>query len=111
MDPLFDSALLLGEGQAYLGAVLVLNAEEWVHIAEKNKLDPFDKENLNNKAVTNHINHHLRKVLHDFPAYAKIRKVILSLDPWTIDNGILTPTLKRVKIMELFKDKIEQLYS
>ena len=113
MDPLFENALLLGEGQAYLGAVLLLNAEEWVHIAEKNKLDPFDKDNLNDKAVNNYIIHHLRKVLHDFPAYAKIRKVILTLDPWTIESGLLTPTLKvkRVKVIELFKDKIDQLYS
>ena len=113
MDPLFENSLLLGEGQAYLGAVLVLNAEQWVHVAEKNKLDPFDKENLNNKAVTNYIIHHLRQVLHEFPAYAKIRKVVLTLDPWTIENGVLTPTLKvkRVKVMDLFKDQITQIYS
>ncbi len=113
MDPVYENALLLGEGEAYLGAVLVLNSEEWVRIAEKNKLDPFDKENLNNKAVNNQIIHHLRTVLHDFPAYAKIRKIILSLEPWTIENGILTPTLKvkRVKVLEQFKDEIKQIYS
>ncbi|MCU7836709.1 MAG: AMP-dependent synthetase/ligase [gamma proteobacterium symbiont of Taylorina sp.] len=113
MDPLFENTLLLGEGEAYLGAVLVLNSEEWVHIAQNNKLDPFNKENLTNKTIINHIVHHLRKVLHDFPAYAKIRKVILTLEPWTIENGLLTPTLKvkRVKVMELFKDQIKHLYS
>ncbi|MCU7832011.1 MAG: AMP-dependent synthetase/ligase [gamma proteobacterium symbiont of Lucinoma myriamae] len=112
IDPKYDQALLLGEGQAYLSAILVLNSEEWVHIAEQNKLDPFDKDNLQNKAVNSQIVRHLRDVLHDFPGYAKIRKVILTLDPWTVDNDILTPTLKvkRPKVFDLFKKEISDIY-
>jgi len=111
-DPKFDHALLLGEGQAYLSIILVLHSDEWVHIAEQNKLDPFDKNNLHNKAVKSQIVRHLRGLLHDFPAYAKIRKVILTLDPWTVDNDILTPTLKvkRPKVLVLFKEEIDELY-
>ncbi len=113
IEPFYEQALLLGEGQAYLGAVLVLNPEEWVRIAEQNKLDPFDKNNLQNKAVHNQIVRHLRTVLHDFPGYAKIRKVILTLDPWTVENDILTPTLKvkRPKVLKLFEKEIKALYS
>lgn len=113
MDPLFEQALLLGEGQAYLGAVLELNSEEWVKIAEQNKLDPFDKGNLQNKTIHSQIVRHLRTVLHDFPGYAKIRKVILTLDPWTVESGILTPTLKvkRPKVLQLFEKEIKAIYS
>ncbi|MCW8929947.1 MAG: AMP-dependent synthetase/ligase [Gammaproteobacteria bacterium] len=113
IDPLYEHALLLGEGEAYLSAVLVLNSEEWVHIAQQNKLDPFDKENLHNKTINNQIVRHLRTVLHDFPGYAKIRKVILTLDPWTVENGILTPTLKvkRPVVLEQFKKEIKNIYS
>lgn len=112
MDPLFENALLLGEGEAYLGAIIVLNSEEWVLIAQQNKLDPFDKENLQSKAVHNQIVRHLRTVLHDFPGYAKIRKVVLTVDPWTVENNILTPTLKvkRPKVLELFKKEIKEIY-
>lgn len=112
MDPLFDQSLLLGEGEAYLSAILVLNSEEWVHIAHKNNLDPFDKSNINNKNVQNQVVRHLKGVLHDFPGYAKIRKVILTLDAWSVANGILTPTLKvkRPKVMEMFKKEIKALY-
>jgi len=54
----------------------------------------------------------LKKVLHDFPGYAKIRRVVLSLQPWTIENELITPTLKikRVKVLELYKDEIEKIY-
>ena len=113
IDPQFDNALLLGEGEAYLGAILVLNSEEWVHIAQHHKLDPFNMDNLNNKAVQNQIVGEMKTVLHDFPAFAKIRKVILTLEPWTVENGILTPTLKvkRPRVMELFKKEIKAMYS
>ena len=112
MDPLYDHAMLLGEGEAWLSAVLVLNSEQWVHIAQEHNLDPFDKNNLQDKAVHNHIVRHLRTVLHDFPGYAKIRKVILTLEPWTVEDGLLTPTLKvkRPKILERFKKEITALY-
>ena len=112
IDPFFEQALLLGEGQPYLSAVLVLNSEEWVQIAQQNKLDPFDKENLQSKAVHNQIVRHLRTVLHDFPSYAKIRKVVLTLDPWTVENDLLTPTLKvkRPKVLEQFKKEIKNIY-
>ncbi len=113
MDAKFDQALLLGEGQAYLSALLVLNPEKWVQIAEQNNLDPFDKSNLQNKTVHNQIVRHLRTVLHDFPGYAKVRKVILTLEPWTVENGILTPTLKvkRPKAIAMYKQAIDELYS
>ncbi len=113
MDPLFDNALLLGEAQPYLGAILVINSEHWVALAKTHKLDPFDKTNINDKAIQNYIVRHLRDVLHDFPGYAKIRKVHLTLDPWTVDNDLLTPTLKvkRPRVMELFKDEIASLYN
>ncbi len=112
MDPLYDHAMMLGEGEAYLSAVLVLNSEQWVHIAQEHNLDPFDKNNLQDKVIHNHIVRHLRTVLHDFPGYAKIRKVILTLEPWTVEDGLLTPTLKakRPKILERFKKEIKALY-
>ncbi len=83
-----------------------------MHIAQEHNLDPFDKNNLQDKAVHNHIVRHLRTVLHDFPGYAKIRKVILTLEPWTVEDGLLTPTLKvkRPKILERFKKEIKALY-
>ena len=51
--------------------------------------------------------------LHDFPGYAKVRRVILTLDPWTVEDGLMTPTLKlkRAKVLERFADQIETLYS
>ena len=46
-------------------------------------------------------------------AYAQVRRVTLSLEPWTIDNGLLTPTLKlkRAKVMEKFNEELDRMYA
>jgi len=113
LDEWFEQALLLGEGQAYLSAVLVFNAEYWTKLAKQNQLDPFDMGNLNNKKIHQQVINHLKQVLHDFPGYAKIRKVILSVEPWTVENEMLTPTLKvkRPVVIKAFEKEIEKIYS
>ncbi len=108
----FDQSLLVGEGQAFLSAIIVLNATAWTTLSKTLSLDPFDKVNLLDKKVHSLVIKQLKKVLHDFPGYAKIRRVILSLEPWTIENELITPTLKvkRVKVIELYKKEIEKIY-
>jgi long-chain acyl-CoA synthetase len=54
----------------------------------------------------------IRSALKDFPGYAKIRKVHLSLEPWTVENGLVTPTLKtkRARVLERFGPEVDALY-
>jgi long-chain acyl-CoA synthetase len=48
----------------------------------------------------------------DFPRYALPRAVTLVTEPWTIENGLLTPTLKlkRGPLRNKFADEIQQMY-
>lgn len=48
----------------------------------------------------------------DFPGYARIRRVIVAEEPWTLENDLMTATLKlkRSKIIEHFKDRLDALY-
>jgi len=99
-DPLFDQVMIVGEAKPFLSALLVLNAES------------FAADTLQEKAVHQTILKRLNKHLKDFPGYAQIRRVSLSIEPWTIDNGLLTPTLKmkRARILEHYAAEIEQMY-
>jgi long-chain acyl-CoA synthetase len=47
------------------------------------------------------------------PHYAQVRAVHLTLQPWTIKAGLLTPTLKvkREPVVSLFSKEIEALYA
>jgi long-chain acyl-CoA synthetase len=42
-----------------------------------------------------------------------VRRVVLVAEPWTIENGLLTPTLKlkRAKVMEKFNAEIDGMYA
>jgi long-chain acyl-CoA synthetase len=54
----------------------------------------------------------VRFALKDFPGFAKIRRLGLLLEPWTVDNGMLTPTLKvkRNQVQALCAEHIAMLY-
>lgn len=112
MDDIFEQALVVGEGESYLSALLVLNSEHWFTLAKQHQLDAFDPESLTNKKLHGEIIQRLRQLLYSFPAYAKIRRVTLTLEPWTLENDLLTATLKvkRNKVIEHHQADIDQMY-
>jgi long-chain acyl-CoA synthetase len=112
MDDLFDQAVVLGEGESYLTALLVLNSEYWFKLAQQHQLDSFDANSLSDKKLHNEMIQRLRLLLSSFPAYAKIRRVTLTLEPWTVDNDLLTATMKvkRNKVIEHHQADIDKMY-
>ncbi|MBE0439236.1 MAG: hypothetical protein IBX57_05580 [Gammaproteobacteria bacterium] len=112
-DDIFDQALVIGEGRSHLSALLVLNSDNWFSLAKTHKLDGFDANSLNDKILHLDIISRLRRLLHDFASYAKIRRVTLKLEPWTAENNLLTPTMKikRSQVIAHHKVDIEKMYS
>lgn len=112
VDPLFEQVMVVGEGHSYLGAIIVLNNEEWIRLANRLMLDPYDIQSLQHPKVHSEVLGRIRKQLTAFPGYAKIRRVTLTLEPWTVDNGLLTPTMKvkRPKVMQAYADAIKEMY-
>jgi long-chain acyl-CoA synthetase len=112
MDPLFEQVMVIGEGRSYLTAILVLNADLWPGLAKEQGLDPGLPESLQDPMLNKAILQRIRSALHDFPGYAKIRRVTLTLEPWTIDNGLLTPTMKvkRSKVVNRYQESIEGMF-
>ena len=113
LDPLFEQVMVVGEGRPYLTALAVLNPELWPALAREKGLDPDAPESLRDDKLVSEVLRHLRSALRDFPGYAKIRKASLTLEPWTIDNGLITPTLKvkRSKVLERYTDELAAMYS
>jgi len=112
LDPLFDNAVIVGEAKPYLGALVTLNAEHWFKLASDHHLDPFDPVSLQDPVLHRTLLHRIATALHNFPGYAKIRRVQAVLDPWTVDNGLLTPTLKtrRQLVVEQYAERIDEMY-
>ena len=113
LDPLFDNAVIIGEAKPFLSALVVLNSEHWFSLAKQHHLDPFDQSVLADGQLHKTLLHHISNALRDFPGYAKVRRVLPSLEPWSVENGLLTPTLKtkRQIVISKFRDQIELLYN
>ncbi len=111
-DPLFDQVMVFGEARPYLVAVAVLNHDAWLRFANETGVRPDMPEALTDSRVQGKILKRIALNLREFPGYAKVNRVLLLQEPWSIENGLLTPTLKirRAKVAERYADQIRQLY-
>ena len=112
-DPLFEQIVVIGEGKPYLAVLIVVQREAWARFATELGMDPDDPATLTSKQVNTAALERINAQLHEFPAYARVRAVYLTLDPWTIDNGLMTATqkLRRAQIMEHLQTAIDALYA
>lgn len=112
-DDLFDSAIIIGEGKPFLAALVVINQDNWKSVAEKMSLAAEAPASLRSTQVTAMVLEKITALLHDFPGQARVRAVCPMLKPWTIDGGLLTPTMKmrRTEIEKQFYLEIHELYA
>jgi long-chain acyl-CoA synthetase len=101
-DPLFAQAMVIGENRPYLAVLAVLDPDAWER----------EKRGLADNARTDFLRKRIALAVKAFPAYATPRAVWWTTEPWTTDNGLLTPTLKnkRNNIQARFAAEIERLY-
>jgi len=87
-----EQAMVYGDGKNYLVALVVLNKE-------------FNKEKEKINEIVNKVNNNLTLV-------EKIKKFHLIKENFTIENGLLTPTMKvkRSKVIAKYKNTLENFY-
>jgi long-chain acyl-CoA synthetase len=109
-DPLFEQVMLLGEGKPFLTVMTVLSADHWKKLSAERGLDAAA---VNSKQVEDILRARITAQMKEFPGYAQVRRVTATLDPWTVESGLLTPTmkLKRAKVMERFNAEIDRMYA
>ncbi len=89
-DPVFEQVMLVGEGRPFL-TLLAVTRET-------------DEQSLLKRA---------NERLKSFPRWVRVRRVIPMAEAWSIENGLLTPTLKlkRPLVLARFKDAVDAVYS
>jgi long-chain acyl-CoA synthetase len=89
-DPVFEQVMLVGEGRPFLTLLAVTKEDD-------------------EQALLAHANERLK----DFPRWVRIRHCIATRDPWSIENGLLTPTLKlkRPLVLAKFKGALDAVYA
>ncbi len=100
-SPLLDQVMVLGDGRPYLAALAVPRA------------DALAAAPAEPRAREDWLLERLRPLMHDFPGYARLARVAINDETWTVENGLLTPTLKlkRRAVLERYRAEIEALYA
>ena len=111
-DFLFEQVMLLGEGKPYLSVMTVLNGDQWKKLCAERGLNAAPAT-IGSKQVEEILLSRITTQMKEFPGYAQVRRVSATLEPWTVENGLLTPTmkLKRAKVMEKFNREIDKMYA
>ena len=112
LDPLLEHVLVVGEGKPYLGALVALNMDEWSQGWRRRAASRADPNGETRERAEKLVLSRIAKQVHEFPGYAQVRRVALLTDKWTVDNGLLTPTLKpkRNQILERYRDRVAEIY-
>lgn len=111
-DPLFDQVMVVGEGRPALMVLAVVNPEMWKEFARQVGVRDDMPESLSDIRIEQQVLQRIADQITEFPGYANVRRVMLMLEPWTIENGLLTPTLKvkRAQVAGHFSHEIDALY-
>ncbi len=111
-DNLFEQVMLIGEARSFLAVLAVLNLDNWQSFCSKHQFDEDLKNQAQRQQIEEILLERITHQIREFPGYAKIRRVALVSEPWTVENEMLTPTLKlrRNKIMEYYQAEIDNFY-
>jgi long-chain acyl-CoA synthetase len=111
-DTLFEQVMLIGEGKPYLSVLTTLQHEQWKKLAAE-KGFAQGAGVLREAAVEKLLLSRITAQMKQFPGYAQVRRITATLDTWTVENGLLTPTMKlrRSRVMEKFQAELDQMYS
>ncbi|NKE68293.1 AMP-binding protein [Ramlibacter sp. RBP-2] len=101
--PMVELSLVSGMGQAAAYAMVVL-AEDL-------------RPRLKDEAVRSHVQEKLARLLEDvnreLPAHQRLKMIVVANEPWSIENGFLTPTMKirRNRIESAVAFAVDQWYA
>lgn len=111
-DPLIEQAWAFGDNRPFIACIVVLGARPWQRLARELGLDPEAPASLQDPKAVAAVLQRIQALTKDFPYYAQPRAVALTLEPWTVENALITPTLKlkRNNLVARFEAEIERLY-
>lgn len=107
---LIQQIVVIGQDQRRLGAIVVPNKDEVLEAAKKWSIVDPDATELSKKQITSLLNEELRKWTSG--CSFQIGPILVIDEPFTIDSGLMTPTMKirRDKVVALYKEQIADLY-
>ncbi len=103
-------AMVYGDNRPYLVALVVPRQEFLESFTKARKLpsDPLPQDGALHKAIANAVDHANK----DLPVCERVRRFMIAAEPFSIQNGMMTPTLKikRHAIRQAYGEALAGLY-
>ena len=109
-----EEICLVGDGRKFIAAVVVPAYDEAVRWAEAQGLGTLDRPALAAcPALHERVMEDIHRLQADFAGFEQVKKCRLLAEPFSVERGELTPTLKvkRRVIEERYRGEIDSLYS
>ncbi|BAT74470.1 hypothetical protein VIGAN_01214400 [Vigna angularis var. angularis] len=107
---LIQQIVVVGQDKRRLGAVIVPNKEEVLKVARKLSIVNSENSYVSEEKVRSLIYKELQTWMSQ--SSFQIGPILLVNEPFTIENGLMTPTMKirRDRVVTQYKDQIDNLY-
>ena len=112
-DPFISQAMVYGDKRPYPVALITLNADELAKFAKEQGVLVTDPGALTkHPKVVERVSQIVEQKNTELQSYAKIKKFAILPADFSVDNGLLTPTLKvkRKVITEMHREVLDSLY-
>jgi len=113
-SPFIENIMVVGEGKNFASALIIPNfqhLESWCHV----KGHPYEGADkmIKNEIIIQRIQREITEMNLLLDQTEQIKKFVLLNDDWSVEQNLLSPTLKlrRKKLVEKYKDLIESIYT
>ncbi|MFD1565541.1 AMP-dependent synthetase/ligase [Haloarchaeobius amylolyticus] len=110
-----EQAMVVGDGEKFVGALLVPNEAHIRSWAEEEGIDlPDEPQALcDDERVHGYVQQEVDRINEDFQPHETIKRFELVPREFTEENEMLTPTMKKKRrvIMDRFEDRIDRMYA
>ena len=105
-------SMVYGDHKNYLVAIIVPSEDFMKTWSKENDVKPDLVSLISNKKFYDHLYKVVEKVNVELSLIEKVRKFIIAKEPFTIENKMMTPTLKirRFQVIEKYGDELNSLY-
>jgi long-chain acyl-CoA synthetase len=112
-DPLFEHTLLLGDNRPYLTLLVAPSLPHLENIGRQLHLSWTHRDELlGHPAVVDELKRRVADLTTKLAGYEQIRDLRLLIEDFTLENGLLTPTLKvkRKEVERRFAQIVDDMY-
>lgn len=109
-----EQCIVIGEGRKHPSALVVPTFDALKEWCSRHNIEYTNAEDvIKNEKIINRINEDITRLMDRFGKWEQVKKVQFLSDPFTIEAGELTPTLKlkRKPILNRYADLIDSIYN